>query len=118
MKILLMTGLAFLGIAILIFRPVPVPDEKDCLSLRGTVIAIHEGGVKDVVFRLQGHHQTFYVNRGLESGLDLKKLRSTLLNREILIKYPKYWTPLDPNNAVRHISKIEFEGQTLFTELE
>lgn len=115
---IILIGLVFLGLAILIFRPVPVPDEKDCLSLKGIVVEIYEGGVKDVVFRLQGQNQIYYVNRGLERGLDLGQLRSALTNRVVTIKYPKYWTPLDPGNSVRHISKIEYEGRTLFTELE
>jgi hypothetical protein len=118
MKILITAAIAFIGIAILILRPVPIPDEKDCVSITGTVIGIYEGGVKDVVFKLQGHNQTFYINRGLEAGLNLNELRSTLMNQEIVIKYPDYWTPLDPGNSVRHISKVEFEGETVYTELE
>jgi hypothetical protein len=113
-----LAGLLFLGIVITIFRPVPIPDEKDCLILKGTVITIHEASSNDVVFRLQGVDKTFYINRGLERGLDLKTLRADLTNKEIVIKYPKYWTPLNPDNSVRHISKIECDGKTVFTELD
>jgi len=69
------------------------------------------------IFKLQGLDKTFYINRGLERGLDLKKLREDLTNKEIVIIYPKYWTPLDPGNSVRHISKIECDGRTVFTEI-
>ena len=75
-------------------------------------------GSKDVVFKLQGLDKEFYINRGLERGLDLKKLRADLTNKEIVIKYPKYWTPLNPANSVRHISKIESDGTTVFTEID
>ncbi len=115
---IILLGLLFLGPGILIFRPVPIPDEKDCLSLKGTVTEIYEGGIKDVVFKLQGLDKEFYINRGLERGLDLKKLKAELTNKEIVIKYPKYWTPLNPGNSVRHISKIECAGKTIFTELD
>lgn len=111
-------GLLLLGLGVLSFRPVPVPDENDCLSLKGTVSEVYEAGVKDVVFKLQGLDKKFYINRGLERGLDLKKLRADLTNKEILIKYPKYWTPLDPGNSVRHISKLECDGRPVFTELD
>ena len=114
----ILTGLLFLGLGILIFRPVPIPAEKDCLSLKRTVSEIYEAGVKDVVFKLQGFDKAFYINRGLERGLDLKKLRVDLIGKEIVIMYPKYWTPLDPFNSVRHISKIEFDGRTVFTEID
>ena len=114
----ILTGLVFLGLGVLIFRPIPIPDEKDCLSLKGTVSEVYEAGVKDVVFKLQGLDKTFYINRGLERGLDLKKLRADLTNKEIVILYPKYWTPLDPGNSVRHISKLECDGRTVFTEID
>jgi hypothetical protein len=81
------------------------------------VSEVYEEGVKDVVFTLQGLDKQFYINRGLERELDLKTL-SELTHKEIVIKYPKYWTPLDPGNAIRHISKIEYEGKTIFSELD
>lgn len=115
---IILIGLLFLGLGVLIFRPVPIPNEQDCLSIKGTVTEIYEGGTKDVVFKLQGLDKEFYINRGLDKGLDLEKLQAELTNKEILIKYPKYWTPLNPGNSVRHISKIECDGKTIFTELD
>ena len=112
---ILISGTFFL-LGILIFRPVPVPDEKDCLVVTATVIEINEAGVKDVVFRLTGQDRTFYVNRGLERGLALDKLRAELIDKEITIKYPSYWTPL--GNSSKHISKIESSGRTIFTEID
>ena len=117
-KWILLIGLIFLiGLGFLAFRPIPIPEENDCLSLKGRVAEIHESGTKDVSFKLHGSDKTFYLNRGLERGLDLEELKTTLANKEIIIKYPKYWTPLDPANSIRHVSKIEFNGQTFFTEL-
>ena len=114
----LLIGMTVLmGLAVLTFKPVPIPDEEDCLAVRGQVTKIFEAGEKDVVFLLNGMEEAFYVNRGLERGLDIGNLRGELMNKEIVIKYPKYWTPLDPRNAVRHVSKIEVEGETIFTEL-
>ena len=115
---IIVLGVVFLGLGILIFRPVPIPDEKDCLSLKATVTEVYVGGVNDVVFKLQGLDKEFYINRGLERGLDLKKLRADLTNKEIVIKYPKYWTPLNAGNSMRHISKVECNGKTIFTELD
>jgi hypothetical protein len=115
---IILSTLIFLGLGVSILRPVPIPDERDCLSVKGKVTDVYEGGVKDIVFKLHGFDKEFYVNRGLERGLDLSDLRAQLINKEIVIKYPKYWTPLDPGNSVRHISKIEHEGRTIFTELD
>lgn len=115
---IILTGLVFIGLGILAFRPVPIPNEQDCIILKGTVSEVYEAGTKDVVFKLKGTDKKFYINRGLEKGLDLNKLRAGLTNKEIIIKYPKYWTPLNPTNSMRHVSKIECEGRTVFTELE
>jgi hypothetical protein len=114
----ILIGLLFLALAVAILGPVPIPEEKDCLIVKGTVVDLYEAGTKDVVFKLKGDDRIFYVNRGLENGLDLKKLKSELINKEITIKYPKHWTPLDPFNSVRHISKIESGGQTIFSEID
>ncbi len=114
---LFLLGVLFVVLGFQTFRPVPIPEESDCLTLNGTVARIYESGVKDVFFELKGIDKKFYVNRGLERGLDLNELQAELTNKEILIKYPKYWTPLNPDNSVRHISKIELEGRTIFTEL-
>ncbi|PWV46451.1 hypothetical protein [Chitinophaga sp. S165] len=117
-KWILLTGATFfLVLGFLAFRPIPTPDENELLHAKGLVTEINESGTKDIFFKLQGFDRTFYANRGLEKGLDLKRLRAVFINKEILIKYPKYWTPLDPTNSQRHISKIEFNGQTIFTEL-
>jgi len=34
------------------------------------------------------------------------------------VKYPKYWTPLDWNDKIKHISKVEFNNEILFNELK
>jgi hypothetical protein len=111
-------AILIVGLLILTLRPVPIPNEKECLITKGKVIKIFAGGVKDVVFDLQGIKKVYYINRGLERGLDLQKLKDELMNNEVIIKYPRHWTPLDPTNYIKHISKIEFKGKTIFTEID
>ncbi len=114
-SLLVFGGLIFV-LVLLGLRPVPHYGEKECIALKGTVSGIYEGGVHDVIFKLKEHKQTFYVNRGLEHGLNIAKLKSQLINKEITVKYPDYWAPLVSMDLTRHICKIELEGQTLFTE--
>lgn len=116
--IVIAAGLTALLIVILSFRPVPIVAENDCLVLKGTVSKIYEGGDKDVVFELRGQNKIFYVNRGLERGMNLAALRSKLIGREVVLKYPDlWWSLLDPYSKSVHISKIEYAGHTIFTEL-
>jgi hypothetical protein len=51
--------------------PVPIPDEKACLSLKGKVTDIMEVELKTLYLSLEGFDQKFYVNRGLKKELEL-----------------------------------------------
>lgn len=117
-NLLIGIGAFFFVAAIAIFRPVPIVTEDKAISEKGIVTRISEGGVNDVVFRLKNNERTFYINRGLEAGLTLEGLREKLVGNEITLKYPKYWTPLDWNNQIKHISKVEFEGEVIFNEFK
>lgn len=117
-RLILSLGLVFLVIAVAIFRPVPIVQEHKAIPISGTVGYIFEGGVHDVVIKLEGDDRRLYINRGLEYGLDLDDLKDRLIGHQVEMKYPKYWTPLDWNNQVRHISKLEFQGEVLFNELK
>jgi hypothetical protein len=108
----------FVLLAAFTLRPVPTPAEKDCLVVCGTVTNIYEGGVKDVVFTLDGHKGNYYINRGLEHGLDLATLKKQLEGKAITIKYPDHWSLLDPGNSIRHISKVEYAGRTVYSEID
>jgi hypothetical protein len=116
--IILASAVLFLAVLILIIRPVPHGNIENCINAKGTVTAVYEAGTNDVVFRLAGLDKEFYVNRGLERGLDLTKLRAELTNKVVVISYPKYWTPLDPQNSIRRVSQLEYDGKIVFTEID
>lgn len=111
-------GALLLISAIAILRPVPIVSEDKALVQKGEVLRITESGVNDVMIILKDIPRTFYINRGLKQGLELEVLRSKLTGKEVTLKYPKYWTPLDWNNKIKHVSKLEFEGEILFNELK
>ena len=108
----------FFSVPLLILRPVPIVAESEALTIKGVVTYIYEGGIKDVVFRIKETETIYYINRGLENGLDLAELKEKLIGKEVTIKYPKYWTPLDWDNNIKHLSKLEFEGEVIFNELK
>lgn len=110
--------LIILIIAVLIFRPVPIVSEKQTISESGIVTEIYSNKGNDIIFILENTKRRFYINRGLECGLELNNLKEKLIGNSIVVKYPKYWTPLDWNNSVRHISKVECDGEIVFNELK
>lgn len=111
-------GIFFLFIAILIFRPVPIVAEEKAVTEEGIVSEIYSNQGNDVIFRIKDTPRRFYINRGLEYGLNLEQLQNELVGETIVMKYPKYWTPLDWNNEIRHLSKVEYKGAVLFNELK
>ncbi|MCG2420540.1 hypothetical protein K8089_16075 [Aequorivita sp. F47161] len=116
--ILISFSLIILIIAVLIFRPVPIVTEDKTISESGIVSEIYSNKGNDVIFVMENTERRFYINRGLENGLKLNNLKEKLIGNSIIVKYPKYWTPLDWNNSVRHISKVEFNDEIVFNELK
>ena len=119
MKITLVTFILIVSIiAVLIFRPVPIVSESKAISEIGIVKEIYSNKGNDVIFIMLNTDRKFYINRGLENGLELNNLKEKLIGNSIVMKYPKYWTPLDWNNSIRHISKVEFKNEIIFNELK
>ena len=76
MKITLISfSLIILIIAVLIFRPVPIVSENQTISESGIVTEIYRNKGNDIIFVLENTKRRFYINRGLESGLELKNLK-------------------------------------------
>lgn len=111
-------GSLFFLLFLLIFTPVPIVSEEDALVVEGVVKSIYEGGENDVVFVLENHDTRYYINRGLENGLVLDQLKERLTGKMVTIKYPRYWTPLDWNNEVKHLSKLQLADEVIFNELK
>jgi hypothetical protein len=113
-----LSGSSVMLFILLALRPIPVIPEGECKVTSGIVTEIFEGGEKDIVFHLQGDARDFYINRGLEKGLDLMELKKNLKGNEVTFKYPEHWTPLDPTQRMVHLVKIEFHGKTLYAEID
>ena len=119
MKITLVSFILIVSlIAVLIFRPVPIVPESMAISEIGIVKEIYSNKGNDIIFIMLNTDRKFYINRGLENGLELNNLKEKLIGNSIVMKYPKYWTPLDWNNSIRHISKVEFKNEVIFNELK
>lgn len=115
-KIFIAVSVLFIVVVFLVFRPVPIIYEEDALEVSGIVEMIKHTEGDDYVFKLKDNPTKYYINRGTEQGLNYKDFESQVLNQMIVVKYPEYWTPLDWNNSIRHISKVELKGETLFNE--
>lgn len=115
-KVLIGLGILFLLLLVSILRPVPILPESECKSVSGILKKVWEGPSFDLVFMLENDARTYYINRGAERGLDADQLSQELQGKEITLKYPQHWTPLDPFNSSIHVSKLSKGQQVYFDE--
>lgn len=101
---------------IIVFRPVPQIDEEEALAHTGIVNLIYGAGDQDIVFQL-ADGQEFYINRGLEQGLDIDSLSNLYLDQELRFLYPDYWSLL-ASEKLKHLSQVEYQGEVIYTEFD
>ena len=85
---------------------------EDCTVVSTKVVKVLEGSSYDIVFR-NAHNDGFYINRGLEQGLNLDSLRNNVLNKTVTLHLAKL-----PIGTSSHISQLEIDGEILFTEFD
>lgn len=116
--ILIVSSVSIVMLLVLILRPVPIVFENKAIVEKGVVLNIYKTKGNDIFFKLENNPRRFYINRGVEEGLQLIDLREKLIGNKIVLKYSNYWTPLDWNDSIKHISKVEFNDEIVFNELK
>ncbi|MBT8394096.1 MAG: hypothetical protein KJN66_04510 [Bacteroidia bacterium] len=88
----------------------PQPDE--CYVQTETIISIKEGSTFDIVFS-DKHEDHYYINRGLEKGLNLDSLNAKVLNKSVTLHLPKR---LGGFVTSEHIAQLKVGEEIIFTE--
>ena len=114
--LLLVAVLAAVAVSVAVLRPVPIVAESECDVVVGRLTQVGEGSSHDLVLWVDSDDRRFYINRGLERGLDLAMLRHDLIGEEVTLKYPRHWTPLDPFGSTVHVSVLIHGETVLFDE--
>ncbi len=113
-------GLLFivvLYVAFITLKPIKTVYLKDVKEVQGTTEAIYQGSGGDIYIKLKNNPHKFYVNRGLQSGLQLAKLQKLLYGKNINIYHINRWTPFTTDRVFPHISKITFGDSIIFNEI-
>ncbi|MBO3117911.1 hypothetical protein J4050_14235 [Winogradskyella sp. DF17] len=105
--------LAVLG-AILLLKSCSInnPQPEDCEVVNVIITQISEGTSYDIVFRDNGT-DFYYINRGLERGLNLDSLKTKVLNKTVTLHLAKL---IGGAVTSEHISQLTVDNDTLFTE--
>ena len=110
--LVLLLAIPVLVVAFFVFIVGPVDSSREnSIQYAGVVASVAEGTSHDIVFRLKDHPHTYYINRGLESGLQLETLQKELTGQKIDLWYANSW-PLKGG----HITHLEHDGRIWFDE--
>jgi len=77
-----------------------------------TGIACH-GSTYDIRFTIAGQDRSFYINRGLEKGLDCDRLREKLIDKEVEISHVTFFNSFNSG----HINQLCYNGEKVYSEL-
>ncbi|MBC3845497.1 hypothetical protein H8K90_03810 [Winogradskyella echinorum] len=84
---------------------------EKCTVLAIKVTKIKEGGVKDIVF-YKDSTEFYYINRGLEQGLNLDSLNAKVLNKTVTLHLAKVLGGI----TSKHISQLALGDEIIYTE--
>jgi len=106
--------LALCLLVFLVFKSCVInnPQPEDCEVVEVTIKKITEGSSYDIVFHDAGTDY-YYINRGLEQGLNLETLNAKVLNKTVTLHLPKLLL-----GTSEHIAQIAIGDDIIFTEFD
>jgi len=110
--------IVFMWMMIQTFKPIRNVQPDDVIEITGVVTKIEEGSGFDIVISLENDSHYYYINRGLEHGLQLDALRDELLHKKVTL-YPIHrWTIFTRDRIMGHISKLMIQNRVIFNEIQ
>ncbi|WP_046743051.1 hypothetical protein [Kordia zhangzhouensis] len=111
----------FLGIALVVFLAysftnAPTVHSEDCILISGKVISVKEGTSSNIQIRLENDSHYYYIDRGMEKGVNLEQLSTKVLNKTVTLYCPNRWTIVNPDGIVPQISKMEKGTSVVYSE--
>ncbi len=86
-------------------------SRSNCKQVEGVVEQISEATSYDIVFKLKDDNAIYYVNRGLERGLELNDLKAQLEGKKVSI-----WHAKTGYLEGGHITQVEAGEKIIYTE--
>ena len=99
------------------FRPISNVGPGDVIPISGKATAIYEGSGYDIYIAIENIERPFYINRGLQLGLNLDSLNEQVLNKTVTLHCINRWTPFTTDGIHPHISKLQLDEQVIFNEI-
>ncbi len=88
------------------------PQPNKCEVQTKTITKIKEGTSYDIIFK-DTNGESYYINRGLERGLNLEALNTKVLNKTVTLHLAKVLGGFATSN---HIAQLSIGDAIIFTE--
>lgn len=100
--------------SVLVFKSCVIvnPAPENCKIVDVTIKKITEGPSYDIVFH-DNKTDYFYINRGLEQGLNLETLNAKVLNKTVTLHLPKMLF-----GTSEHIVQMAIGDEIIYTEFD
>ena len=90
------------------------PKPENCEIVNANITKISEGSTNDIVF-IDSRGDRYYINRGLEQGLNLQDLNASVLNKTVTLHLAKVIGGIATSE---HIAQLAVDSNIIFTEFE
>ncbi len=116
LKSLFFVSTVLLILAVFSFRPAPNLANCNSKQISAKIINVYAEGDDYLVFELQGIRGKFYIHKIENNSLSAVKAQDLLLDQEVTIVYPTYWTIYDPFSSTRPIFKMTYQHEIIYVE--
>jgi hypothetical protein len=118
-NIIILAGLLLLAaIVMATLNPERLKAEHTLVTDHGIVTEVYETALKDLVVKLQGRGETFYIDRKTDNNMTFDQFKEKLLNKPVAIQYLDRWTPVEQPEPRLYVSKLEHDGEIIFHDAE
>ena len=102
----------------LVFRPIPVSRDNS-IAINTTIDKVSEGSEDNIILKLNNTSGIFYINHGLQKGLNLDTLQQELQNREVSVLYLKsnFFSGFSPVKGTKYITELKLGDRIIYSEL-
>lgn len=107
-----------IALLFLVFRPIPVSRDNS-IVINTIVDKVNKGSEDNIIFKLNNTSGIFYINHGLQKGLNLDTLKAELVNREVSVLYLKsnFFSGFSPVKGTRYITELKLGDKVIYSEL-
>lgn len=118
-KLGMLLGLALVVLVVLALTPVPRATPQGCDTVTGRVASVTTPCCLDVHLWLEGDPHRYYINRGVEQGIDVAAWHRRLAGKQVELKViRRSWSPLDRHHEMAPVAEVRDPDGLLFTLIE